>query len=431
MKRLKLRTGTILMIGFLAIILVGAILLDLPISQRENVHVPFLDCLFVSVSAVCVTGLTPIDIAASLTTFGRIVLLLLIQVGGLGFATFAVFTLRLLRRNIGWSQRSLAKDALNMDGRNSALSIVRTVVTYAFAIEILGGVFLTFPYLPVCGNAFKAFAYGFFHSVSAFNNAGFDLNGNFSSMADFHDSVYVNLVLSLLIFLGALGFFVMEDLRSHRKKLSMISFHTKIVLLMSAVLVFGGMLLLMFCGMKPLDALFLSVSSRTAGFNTVPFEDLSNGAMLVVIVLMFIGANPGSTGGGVKTTTIFAIFLMMFSVASGRKPTAFKRRIPQDSILKAFAVSFYALVVAIVGVFGIMCVEGDGVPTLSIVFEVVSATATVGLSRSLTPLLHLGSKIILMIIMFIGRLGPLTIASFFTGEKKERLEYLEEHVLIG
>ncbi|MBQ0070917.1 MAG: TrkH family potassium uptake protein, partial [Spirochaetales bacterium] len=239
-----------------------------------------------------------------------------------------------------------------------------------------------------------------------------------------------NPVVALLIILGAMGFFVMSVVL-HSRVWSKFSFHTKIALSTSLVLVFGGMALLWAFGMKPLEAFFLTVSTRTAGFNTVPFEDLSNASMVVVILLMFIGANPGSTGGGVKTTTIFVIALMMFSVPSGRKPTAFKRRIPAESILKAFAVAFLALVFILVGTIGIMLTEGDSVPGLAIVFEVVSAVATVGLSRSLTPLLTIGSKIILMFLMFVGRLGPLTIASFFTGEKTERLEYLEEHVLIG
>ena len=184
-------------------------------------------------------------------------------------------------------------------------------------------------------------------------------------------------------------------------------------------------------GTNALDAFFLSVSARTAGFSTMPLENLSNSSSLVMIFLMFIGANPGSTGGGVKTTTIFVIFIAMATVVSGKKPTVFKRRIPQDSITKALTVFVMGIVVILLATFGVMLIEGNRFSTLDILFEVVSAAATVGLSRSLTPMLHIASKILIMIVMFIGRLGPLTIVTLFTRVRQERLEYIEENVLIG
>ena len=425
-----LKPGTILVLGFLSIILLGSLLLYLPISRRDGSVATFLDCLFVSVSSVCVTGLTTVDIANNFTIFGRVVVGLLIQVGGLGFATFALFILSLLGKRLSFSSMSLAKEAMNYDSGKGIVSLVGSVMRYAFTIELLGAVLLFFPYRNVCGNFWKAAGMALFHSVSAFNNAGFDLNGNYSSLSAFHGNAYFNIVIAVLILAGGLGFFVMRDI-IHQRKWERFSFHTKIVLFMTAVLVFGGMLLLIIGGTGVLDAFFMSVTARTAGFSTMPVENLSNSSSLVMIFLMFIGANPGSTGGGVKTTTIFVIFIAMATVVSGKKPTIFKRRIPQESIMKALTVFVMAIVVILLATFGIMLIEGDRFSTLDILFEVVSAAATVGLSRSVTPMLHIASRFLIMIVMFIGRLGPLTIVTMFTKLKPERLEYIEENVLIG
>ena len=425
-----LKPGTILVLGFMSIILLGSLLLYLPIARREGSSATFVDCLFVAVSSVCVTGLTTVDIATTFTVFGRVVLALLIQVGGLGFASFALFLLSLLGKKLSYSSMSLAKEAMNYDSGKGIVSLVGSVMRYAFTIELVGAVLLFFPYNKVLNNFWKAAGMALFHSLSAFNNAGFDLNGNFSSLAMFHDNVYFTVVIALLILLGGLGFFVMRDVL-HQRKWQKLAFHSKIVLTMTAILVIGGMLLLMVGGTKPLDSFFLAVTARTAGFSTLPMENLSNSSSLVMIFLMFIGANPGSTGGGVKTTTIFVIFIAMATVVSGKKPTVFKRRIPLESITKALTVFVMAILVILLATYGIMLIEGNRFSTLDILFEVVSAAATVGLSRSLTPLLHIGSKFLIMIVMFIGRLGPLTIVTMFTKLRQERLEYIEENVLIG
>ena len=426
----QLKPGTILVLGFMSIIILGSLLLYLPIARKEGASATFVDCLFVAVSSVCVTGLTTVDIATTFTVFGRVVLALLIQVGGLGFASFALFLLSLLGKKLSYSSMSLAKEAMNYDSGKGIVSLVGSVMRYAFTIELVGAVLLFFPYNKVLNNFWKAAGMALFHSLSAFNNAGFDLNGNFSSLAMFHDNVYFTVVIALLILLGGLGFFVMRDVL-HQRKWQKLAFHSKIVLTMTAILVIGGMLLLMVGGTKPLDSFFLAVTARTAGFSTLPVENLSNSSSLVMIFLMFIGANPGSTGGGVKTTTIFVIFIAMATVVSGKKPTVFKRRIPLESITKALTVFVMAIIVILLATYGIMLIEGNRFSTLDILFEVVSAAATVGLSRSLTPLLHIGSKFLIMIVMFIGRLGPLTIVTMFTKLRQERLEFIEENVLIG
>ena len=424
------RPTTILVLGFISIIILGSLLLYLPVSRKAGAAATFADCLFVSVSAVCVTGLTTVDIATTFTLSGRIVIAVLIQLGGLGFATFALFILTLLGRRIPFSSVSLAKEAMNYDSGNGIVTLVSSVFRYALAIELIGAVLLFFPYYRISGSVPSALGMGLFHSVSAFNNAGFDLNGNFSSLYLFRGNVYVNIVISGLVILGGLGFFVMKDVIRNRKWRSF-SFHTKIVLTMTMILIPGGMLLLYVSGTGLLDSFFLSVSSRTAGFSTVPVESLSYSSSLVLIFLMFIGANPGSTGGGVKTTTIMVIFVAMATVVTGRKPTAFKRRIPMDSITKAMTVFVMAIIVILLATFGILMIEGQRYSTLDILFEVVSAAATVGLSRSITPVLRTGSRFIIMAVMFIGRLGPLTIMTLLTRIRPSRLNYIEENVLIG
>ncbi|MBQ7281394.1 MAG: ATPase [Spirochaetales bacterium] len=424
-----LRPGTVLVIGFLSIIIIGSLLLYLPLSRKEGAGT-FLDCLFVSVSSVCVTGLTTVDIANTFTVFGRVVVAVLIQLGGLGFASFALFIIALLGRNISFSSISLAKEAMNYDSGKGIIGMVFSVLRYAFCIELVGAVMLFFPYYRMTGSIIRSIGMGLFHSVSAFNNAGFDLNGDFSSLSVFHGNVYVNIVVALLILLGGMGFIVMKDI-IHQRKWGKFSFHTKIVLFMTFVLVSIGTLLIMAGGTSPLDAFFLAVSARTAGFSTIPMESLSNSSSLVMIFLMFIGANPGSTGGGVKTTTVFVIFIAMASVVTGKKPDAFKRRIPQDSITKALTVFVMAIIVILIATFSIMLIEGDKYSTLDVLFEVVSAAATVGLSRSLTPLLSIGSQMIIMAVMFLGRLGPLTIVTMFTKMRQEHLEHIEENVIIG
>ena len=427
--RRHLRPGTVLVIGFITIILFGSLLLSLPWAKKGT-GVTYLDCLFVSVSSVCVTGLTTVDIANTFTIFGRVVVAVMIQLGGLGFASFALFIISLLGRNISFSSISLAKEAMNFDSGKGVVGMVYSILRYAFCIEIVGTLLLAIPYYQMTGSYIKALGMGAFHSVSAFNNAGFDLNGDFSSLSCFHGNVYVNIVVALLILLGGLGFIVIKDV-IHQRKWSRFSFHTKIVLFMTLILESIGTLLLMAGGTAPLDAFFHVVSARTAGFSTIPMENLSGSSSLVMIFLMFIGANPGSTGGGVKTTTVFVIFIAMASVVSGKKPDVFKRRIPQDSITKALTVFVMAIIVILIATYSIMLIEGDRFSTLDILFEVVSAAATVGLSRSLTPMLQIGSKLVIMAVMFLGRLGPLTIVTMFTKTRQEHLEHIEENVLIG
>lgn len=423
------RPGRRLISGFLLIILIGGIFLALPFTHRPGAEVSLLDALFISTSAVCVTGLVPVDIAATFNIAGRTILALLIQLGGLGFASIAIFFLVLFGKTIGASQRSLIKEALNAETGRGLVGLVKTVAIGATTIELLGAVALytvfsqTYAPLPAIGMSL-------FHAISAFNNAGFDLLGNFRSLTGYASNLVMNCTIAALIILGGLGFFVYRDVLMKRrwKKFTM---HSKIVLSMTLALIVVGMLLFMITsGLPPLEAFFQSVSARTAGFNTVDMTSLGTAGLLVMIILMFIGASPGSTGGGIKTTTMFTLLVMMFSVSTRRQPTAFQRRITMESITKALVVVTMAFSVVLIGTLGICMVEGERFPLSYVLFESVSAFATVGLSCGITPDLQSGSKLLLMLMMFIGRLGPLTIASSIRF-KDQQLSYIEEKILIG
>lgn len=423
------RPGRRLISGFLLIILIGGILLALPFTHRPGAEVSLLDALFISTSAVCVTGLVPVDIAATFNIAGRTILALLIQLGGLGFASIAIFFLVLFGKTIGASQRSLIKEALNAETGRGLVGLVKTVAIGATTIELLGAAALytvfsqTYAPLPAIGMSL-------FHAISAFNNAGFDLLGNFRSLTGYASNLVMNCTIAALIILGGLGFFVYRDVLMKRrwKKFTM---HSKIVLSMTLALIVVGMLLFMITsGLPPLEAFFQSVSARTAGFNTVDMTSLGTAGLLVMIILMFIGASPGSTGGGIKTTTMFTLLVMMFSVSTRRQPTAFQRRITMESITKALVVVTMAFSVVLIGTLGICMVEGERFPLSYVLFESVSAFATVGLSCGITPDLQSGSKLLLMLMMFIGRLGPLTIASSIRF-KDQQLSYIEEKILIG
>ncbi|MCR4676051.1 MAG: ATPase [Sphaerochaetaceae bacterium] len=425
----RIKPGYFLVTGFLLIILAGSVLLNLPVSKTPDSSAGYLDCLFVSVSAVCVTGLTTVDIVQNFSYIGRIVVLFLIQIGGLGFATVALFILALIGRNISLNELNLAKEAVNSNVANGIIELVRYVLKYAFIIEGTGSILLFFPYYRVLNNFWKALGMGVFHSISAFNNAGFDLNGNLSSLTSFHGDIYVYVVISALIFLGGLGFYVIHDVVTCRKW-KKLTLQSKIVISTSVFLVLLGTVIMYLSGTSPADSFFLSVSARTAGFTTINLEELTSAGRLGLIILMFIGASPGSTGGGVKTTTLAVILVSMGTVITGRKPAVFGRKISQASISKALTVFFLALAVVINAAFLLILIEKDKSPG-ALIFEVVSAAATVGLSISVTPSLQTISKFIIMLVMFIGRLGPLTIAGVLSFSNKSNLDYVEEQVIIG
>ena len=422
--------GQYLIYGFLIIILVGSLLLSLPLAQREGVHVSYVDALFTSFSAVCVTGLVTLDVAQSFNLFGRAIVALLILLGGMGFAAVIMSIVLVLGWDVGISQRNLLSEAYNLGTLRGTLVIVKTVVFASVLFQIVGTILGYF----VFRNDFSplaAWGHSLFHAISAFNNAGFDLMGNYASMTSYRYNVLLNIVTMFLIITGGLGFFVLSDVfrkRWHFKKFAM---HTKIVLSMTLFLiVFGTVVVLLLERVDFLSALFQSVTARTAGFNTLDTGALSAVTLFFIVLLMFIGASPGSTGGGIKTTTTFAIWLSLRSLVLGKPPATFRRSIPQDSLLKAFQVLLLALLTVTLGVFLLTLFDGNRFDFEQIVFEVVSAFATVGLSTGITTEVGTGSKVVLMVMMFVGRLGPITVATSLK-KRESRLRYVEERIFIG
>jgi len=416
--------------GFFIIILVGSGILSLPIAIREGQHLSYIDALFTSFSAVCVTGLVTVDVAATFTIFGRAVIAVLIMLGGMGFAAVIMSIVLILGWDVGISQRSMLSEAYNLGGLSGTMRIVKTVILASMLFQAIGTIVGLFIFLP--HYAFPdALGHAAFLSISAFNNAGFDIMGNYISMSDYRFNVLFNLLTMFLIITGGLGFFVLSDILRKRWHWQKFTMHTRIVISMTIFLIIVGTLTI--AALERLDllsALFLSVTSRTAGFNTIDTAALTMSSLFFVILLMFIGASPGSTGGGIKTTTTFAIFLSLMSMVVRRQPAAFKRKIPSESLLKAFQVLMLALLTVTVGLFTLTVFEGERFSFIQITFEVVSAFATVGLSTGITPSLGAAAKITLMLVMFVGRLGPITVATSLKA-KQSVLRHVEEQIFIG
>ena len=431
----------VLVLGFASVILFGALLLTLPQATQNGLGLPFLNAAFTATSAVCVTGLVVVDTAMTFTQFGQWVILLLIQVGGLGFMTFATLFAMILGRRITLKQRLLLQEALNQVSVEGIVRLVRSVLKISFAIEAMGALILTLHWHSAFGWS-KALYYGIFHSVSAFNNAGFDLFGNFSSLTAYVGDPIVNITIMLLIICGGLGFIVLADLLGPRKKYRL---HTKIVLQVSAALILIGAVVIFLMeftnpktlgplplGTKVLAAFFQSVSPRTAGFNTLNLAGMYDTTLLSMIVLMFIGASPGSTGGGIKTTTFIALVLSVLSTyRSDPHVVLGGRTLPKDVIQKAWAITSSAIVLVFLIVSILSLTERTDF--LTVLFEVTSAFGTVGLTLGITPDLTNVGKMAIILTMFIGRVGPLTLAFVLSQKKskKAHIKYPDERIMIG
>ena len=435
-KKIKVHPYIFIILSFLGVILLGTLLLLLPISVADGTMLDFVDALFISTSSICVTGLTVVDISARLSIFGKVVMAFLMEIGGLSFLTIAVYIFTVLGAKIGISNRYLMKEALNQNSLSGIISLVKRIMIIAFAIQLFGVVlnylalmdYYDYRFWPTLGASL-------YHSVASFNNAGFDIFGP-NSMIPFKDNVLLNISTILLIFFGGLGFYVINDIITKRSFLKL-SMHSKIVLIMTFFLIISGTIffkLSMWDDITWLQALFTSVTCRTAGFTTVDLSTLPPGAYITAVVLMFIGASPGSTGGGVKTTTLFVIFLTVLYYAQGKKPKIFKRRVADSSIFKAFVLFGIAVLAILFSTFVIGLIQ----PQLSvekILFEVTSAFSTTGLTMGITMSLEWSSKIILCLLMFFGRVGPLTIIGVvnrnWMTESKEAVQYVEERVIVG
>ena len=416
-------------IGFLLSILIGGTLLYLPISQKSGADVSLVDAFFITISAICVTGLSTIDVANSFNLFGYTIIALLIQIGGLGIVCAGLSIILLAGQKIGIKERILIKDSLNLNSLKGIVKLVKSIFRITFIIEFIGALFSFCSFIKYY--KFKdAIVISIFHSISAFNNAGFDLIGNFRNLVPFENDILLNLTTSGLIILGGLGFIVINEI-IEKKDFKKISLHSKIVIKMSiALLIIGTLIIYVSSDISLLASFFTSVSSRTAGFNTVPIDSFNKVALLFIMILMFIGASPSSTGGGIKTTTFYSLIKGTYSICSNKRCHSFKREISHETILKSFIVLFVGMIV-VTSCLICLCIFEPNIDLLDLLFESISAFATVGLSTGITPELSTISKIVIMITMFIGRVGGLTLLSLWTKKGKKYVSYPTEDILIG
>lgn len=433
----------VLSFGFLILIFLGALLLMLPISRNPGVPFTFLDALFEATSAVCVTGLVVTDTATTFTMFGEVVLLVLIQIGGLGFMTMGILVALLLGKKVGLAERLLAQSALNQFNISGIVKLVKLVIFSTLIIEAIGALLLAAVWSQEMG-WWRALYLGVFHSVSSFNNAGFDLMGNYSSMTAYVGNMPINLILSSLYIFGGLGFTVIMDV-IQKKKVQKWSLNTKIVLWVTLVINIAAssmFFLLEYHNPNTLGSLstadkiiasyFHGTVPRTAGFNTLDLTQLNSESVLLTMGLMFIGGASGSTAGGIKVTTFFLLILVVWTFIRQREDITFlNRRIPKDLVFRALAIFLIGMGLVFVSTF-ILNMTEKGFPLVNLFFETVSAFATVGLSLGVTPELSVIGKCVIMLLMFIGRLGPLTIAFALTSDlKQSKIRLPEEKILIG
>lgn len=416
-------------IGFLLSILIGGTLLYLPISQKSGADVSLVDAFFITISAICVTGLSTIDVANSFNLFGYTIIALLIQIGGLGIVCAGLSIILLAGQKIGIKERILIKDSLNLNSLKGIVKLVKSIFRITFIIEFIGALFSFCSFIKYY--KFKdAIVISIFHSISAFNNAGFDLIGNFRNLVPFENDILLNLTTSGLIILGGLGFIVINEI-IEKKDFKKISLHSKIVIKMSiALLIIGTLVIYTSSDISLLASFFTSVSSRTAGFNTVPIDSFNKVSLLFIMILMFIGASPSSTGGGIKTSTFYSLIKGTYSICSNKRCHSFKREISHETILKSFIVLFVGMIV-VTSCLLCLCIFEPNIDLLDLLFESISAFATVGLSTGITPELSTISKIVIMITMFIGRVGGLTLLSLWTKKGKKYVSYPTEDILIG
>lgn len=430
--------------GFLVTILVGALLLMLPVASKTGQWTSFQDAVFTAASATCVTGLVVVDTFTYWTIFGQIVILLLIQIGGLGFITMGVLFAFFLKKRIGLAKRDLIQESVSSMKLAGVVKLVKNILRATAAFEGIGAVILAIRFIPKFGFG-KGLYYGIFHSVSAFCNAGFDLMGEFgqySSLVSFYDDVIVNVVIMALITIGGLGFIVWEDLYRNRLHFRKYRLHTKIVIITSLSLTFGGALLFalfengnLMAGMSVkntvLTSMFASVTARTAGFNTIDLATMTQAGKLLTGVLMFIGGSPGSTAGGIKTTTIVVmIFYIWSNVRNKSGCNILGRRIGDEDIKKASMVFSLNLFLAVMAMIIISSIQIF--PLEDLMLEVFSAIGTVGLSTGITRALLPLSKWIIIFLMYTGRIGSMTFALSFAYKKEAAVvKYPVENINVG
>ena len=431
-KKFSLTTTQIIMLSFLAVIFLGSLLLSLPISSADGEAVPYLDALFTATTATCVTGLVTLTTASTWSVFGQAVILVLIQVGGLGVVTIMSALMILLQKRMGIGDRLLIQDAFNLNSLSGIVRFVKRVILGTALVEGIGALLYMTVFVPEFG--LRGIWIAVFTSISAFCNAGMDIIAD-NSLSSYATNPIINLVTCALIVLGGIGYIVWWDVMGLRKGAAgrrRLSLHSKIAISTTLLLIFGGgLLILLFEYHNPRTiaelslfdklqvSLFQSVTTRTAGFATVPQQDLTNASSLLCLLLMFIGGSPVGTAGGIKTVTIAVLFASALSAVRNRQEvTLFQRNISKQAVSKAVAVTTMSFVILFTSTLLLSAVS-PGEP-LDILFETVSATATVGLSRDLTPYLNAYGKIIIIGTMYLGRVGPISLALALNSGKKQQ-----------
>lgn len=376
---------------------------------------------FTATSATCVTGLIRVDTYSHWSWFGQFIIILLIQIGGIGFMTFCIYALTLAKKKIGIISRSIMQNSISSPHVGGIVKMTKFIILATFFIEALGAFFLSFIFCPKLGLV-KGLWFSIFHSISAFCNAGFDLMGNFepySSLVSFQDNWYLNMIIMLLIIIGGLGFLVWKDIIDNRGHFSKMRLHTKIVITTTIILIFGGALFIYFCeqgNATILSSLFQSVTARTAGFNTVDLSKIRETTQLIIIILMFVGGSSGSTAGGIKTTTIAVMLVNIISMFKQKKGVeVFKRRISDEIVKMASCVLMAYLVLTLI-VSLIIC-QLENISYITVLFECVSAIATVGLTIGITSQLGVISQCLLASLMLFGRVGSITFLLAFASNR--------------
>ncbi len=446
-RKKKMSSAKIILAGFLGIIILGSLLLSLPISHAEGVEVSYLDALFTSTTATCVTGLVTLPTVSTWSVFGQAVILLLIQIGGLGFITVFAGLMLIINRKIDINDRILISDSFNISSISGIVRFVRKVLLFTFITEALGAFAYMTVFIPEFGA--KGIWMAVFNSVSAFCNAGMDIVAE-NSLCNYVHNPMVNITTILLIVAGGIGFIVWFDMgkaikNKREKKAGFLSLHTKIALSVTAFLIAAGAVLFFIfeynnpltmkdysLGEKIMASLFQSVTTRTAGFATIMQENLSAPSTFVSMLLMFVGGSPAGTAGGIKTVTVFVLFLAFLSTIKNKRTVdVFGRQISYDSIKKAVSVfvsSFFVMSVSTV-----LVLASGGGEVIDVLYETVSATATVGLSRNLTASLNEICKMIIIMTMYFGRVGPISLAFALSADKCDENKIVNpvEEISIG
>lgn len=416
--------------GFAFLILLGSLLLSLPVSLKPGVTLSYIDALFMATSAVCVTGLGVVDLGSTFSPFGQYVMAFLIQVGGLGVATVGAGVMLILGEKVNFKGRSIVQSGLNLYSIGGIIHFLQKLFAFTFTIEGIGFILAYPDFMKSYGTA-DAFRISLFHSIASFNNAGFDVLGTGNSLLAYTSDVYMNILTIVLVFLGGIGFLTMFEIYNMKTSWKMLSLHSLVTVTMSLGLLAAGAILLKLTEhFSWITSFFYSMSARTAGFSTVPMSSFTDAGLMVMLMLMFIGAAPGSTGGGIKTTTFFVLLMGLRRAATNRREEMFHYSVPHGAFRKASVVFFISFMVIFVSTFLLLLLMPE-LDFMSAFFEMTSAFATVGLSLGVTPHMTEAAKILTIAVMYIGRLGPITVATLWYYRDDDSARYPDGYISIG